>query len=143
MKTSDKGIAMIKSFETLELTAYRCPAGVLTIGYGHTGNVHEGQRCTEADAERWLREDVAKAERAVDAMSPARPLRQNEYDALVSFAFNVGVTAFKDSTLYRKVLANPDNPTIKDEFERWVYAKGQMLDGLVSRRNTEADMYLE
>lgn len=141
MVTSESGIRMIKSFEGLRMEAYRCPAGILTIGYGHTGNVREGQVCTEKEAEMWLIEDIREAEKAVSNIKASRLLRQNEFDALVSFAFNVGIKAFKGSTLYRKVLANPDNPTIRDEFERWTYAKGKLLPGLVSRRNIEADMY--
>lgn len=141
MKTSDKGIDLIKRFEGYEEKAYRCPAGVLTIGYGHTGGVYEGQVCTREQAERWLREDLRSAENAVNALEPARPLRQCEFDALVSFVYNLGQGNFRDSTLRRKVLANPDNPTIRDEFRRWVYADGRMLPGLVARREAEADLY--
>lgn len=141
MATSNSGIRMIKSFEGLSLRAYRCPAGVMTIGYGHTGNVREGQTCTEMEAEMWLREDIRNAERTVGRIQASRPLRQNEYDALVSFAYNVGVNAFERSTLYSKVTADPDDPSIRQEFKKWIYSNGNVLPGLVSRRDAEADMY--
>ena len=141
MKTSDKGIDLIKRFEGYEEKAYRCPAGVLTIGYGHTGGVYEGQVCTREQAERWLREDLRSAENAVNALEPVRPLRQYEFDALVSFVYNIGTGRFFNSTLRRKVLANPDNPTIRDELENWVYSDGRILPGLVARREAEADLY--
>ena len=141
MKTGTKGIELIKRFEGFEERAYLCPAGVWTIGYGHTSGVHEGQMCTPEQAESWLQEDLKSAENAVNALDPSRPLRQNEFDALVSFVYNLGQGNFRDSTLRRKVLVNPDNPTIRDEFGRWVYADGRMLPGLVARREAEADLY--
>ena len=134
MKTSSKGIELIKLYEGYEESAYRCPAGVWTIGYGHTGGVYEGQTCTREQAERWLREDLKNAENAVNALEPSRPLRQNEFDALVSFVYNLGAGNFSGSTLRRKVLANPDNPTIRDEFGKWIYADGRIQPGLVTRR---------
>lgn len=141
METSDKGIELIRSYEGYRDTAYRCPAGVWTIGYGHTGGVYEGQTCTREEADRWLREDLKTAEGAVNALEPSRPLRQCEFDALVSFVYNLGTGNFQKSTLRRKVVANPDNPSIRDEFERWIYADGRMQPGLVTRREAEADLY--
>ena len=139
--TSDRGIEMIKGFEGFKLEAYDDGTGVWTIGVGHTRGVKPGQRCTEADAEKWLKEDLAGAERFVDEVAGAVPLRQYQYDALVSFVFNIGGTAFRNSTLRRKVLANPDDPSIRGEFARWIYAGERELDGLVKRRKAEADMY--
>lgn len=141
METSDRGIALIKEHEGYRDTAYLCPAGEWSIGYGHTSGVKEGQRCTRDDAERWLRQDVTSAEREVSFQTQGVELRQCQYDALVSFVYNLGQGNFRDSTLRRKVLANPDNPTIRDEFGRWVYADGRMLPGLVARREAEADLY--
>lgn len=141
METSDRGIDLIKRFEGYEGKAYLCPAGTWTIGYGHTPGVIEGQTCTREQAERWLREDLKTAEAAVNALEPARPLRQCEFDALVSFVYNIGAGRFFNSTLRRKVLANPGNPTIRDEFENWIYAGGRILPGLVARREAEADLY--
>ena len=141
METSQRGIDIIKEFEGYSSEAYRCQAGVLTIGYGHTGNVREGQRCTREDAEKWLVHDIASAERFVNHETQGVPLRQYQFDALVSFCYNVGGNAFSGSTLLKKVKANPDNPSIRDEFGRWIYAGGRVSSGLVNRREAEADMY--
>ena len=141
MKTGSKGIELIKRFEGYSEVAYLCPSGILTIAWGHTSNVHEGQTCTREQAERWLREDLKAAEAAVNALEPARPLRQCEFDALVSFVYNLGTGNFSGSTLRRKVLANPDNPTIREEFGKWIYADGRIQPGLVVRREAEADLY--
>lgn len=141
MKTSRTGIDLIKRFEGFEPGAYLCPAGVWTIGYGHTASVHEGQTCTREQAERWLHADLKNAENAVNALEPARPLKQGEFDALVSFVYNLGTGNFMKSTLRMKVCANPDNPTIRDEFRKWIYADGRIQPGLVTRREAEADLY--
>ncbi len=141
METSHKGIGLIKRAEGYRSEAYRCEGGEWTIGYGHTGNVREGQRCTREDAERWLLQDIASAERFVNHETQGLNLRQCQFDALVSFCYNVGDNAFSGSTLLKKVKANPNNPSIRDEFERWIYAGGRVSSGLVNRREAEADMY--
>ena len=141
METSDRGMALIKGHESYRDTAYLCPGGVWTIGYGHTSGVREGQRCTPEDAERWLRQDVAAAEREVSFQTEGVPLRQCQYDALVSFVYNLGAGNFRKSTLLKKVRANPDSPSIRDEFGRWIYGGGRVLPGLVARREAEADLY--
>ena len=138
---TERCIELIKRFEGCRLEAYRCPAGVLTIGYGHTGNVKQGQRITQADADRLLREDAAKIESGVRAALGSVQLADCKIDALVSFAFNVGVGAFGTSTLARKVKANSDDASIRSEFLRWVFAGGNRLQGLVRRREEEAKMY--
>lgn len=142
MKTSNKGIEMIKSFESLCLKAYLCPAGIYTIGWGHTLGVTPHQRISVAEAENLLREDLRYAEACV---SKVPGLNQNQFDALVSFTFNVGTTSFTNSTLRRLVVSDRENPKIRDEFKRWKYATvdGCMveLDGLVKRRIKEADLY--
>lgn len=137
MNTGYKGISLIKSFEKLELKAYKCPAGVWTIGYGHTKGVKKGDVCTEAQAEQWLKEDLSDAETAMAGLK----LNQNQFDALVSFTFNLGVGNFKKSTLYKKVKANPNDPSITDEFGKWKFANGKELAGLVRRRAAEAELY--
>lgn len=141
METSDRGIALIKEHEGYRDTAYLCPAGEWSIGYGHTSGVKEGQRCTREDAERWLKEDITSAEREVSFQTQGVPLRQCQFDALVSFVYNLGVGNFRKSTLLRMVRANPDSPSIRDEFGKWIYGGGRVLPGLVTRREAEADLY--
>ncbi|MEG1543261.1 MAG: lysozyme [Tannerellaceae bacterium] len=136
MKTSDKGISLIKRYESYSAKAYKCPAGVWTIGWGHTLGVKEGDTCNVEQATKLLMEDIARAEKAVPHNIP-----QSCFDALVSFAFNLGNANLSSSTLLRKVKANHRNPTIRDEFMRWVYCKKVVLPGLVRRRKEEADLY--
>lgn len=138
---TERCIELIKRFEGCRLEAYRCPAGVLTIGYGHTRNVKQGQRITQEDADRLLREDAAKIESGVRAALGSVQLADCKIDALVSFAFNVGVEAFKRSTLLRKLRANPDDVSIDKEFRRWVYAGGKRLQGLADRREAEVRLF--
>lgn len=141
MKASDNCIELIKKHEGIRLEAYRCPSGVLTIGYGHTGTTRPGMKITTEEADILLRRDIASAERAVSAVPVSRPLKQCQFDALVCFVFNVGTGNFVDSTLRAKVARNPDDPSIKNEFTRWVHANGKVLPGLVKRRDDEADLY--
>ena len=139
MKISKEGIDFIKSFEKLRLQAYLCEANKLTIGYGHTRGVRLGQICTVAEAEQMLAEDIAIAEKAVNTIK--QELTQNQYDSLVSLCFNIGNENFKTSTLYRKVNADPNDPTIKGEFVRWIYCKKKKSKGLTRRRIEEAKIY--
>lgn len=140
MKTSAKGISLIKSFESLQLKAYRCPAGVLTIGYGHTGSdVFERMQITELQAKQLLSADLIPAENAVNAQK--LNINQNQFDALVSFAFNVGVGAFKSSSLLKIIKVNPMSANIRFEFSRWNKSGGQVLTGLIRRRTAESDLY--
>lgn len=141
MKIGNKGIELIKSFEGLFLTAYKCPAGIWTIGYGHTKGVKQGQQITANKAEEFLREDVAQFEK--DVLKQNLKLTQNQFDALVSFVFNVGGGNFQKSTLLRKAKVNSNDPSIKDEFLRWNKAAGKVLPGLTRRRQAEADLYFE
>lgn len=138
---TERCIELIKRFEGCRLEAYRCPAGVLTIGYGHTRNVKQGQRITQEEADRLLREDAARIEEDVRIVLGGLRLTDCKIDALVSFAFNVGVGAFGTSKLARKVKANPDDASIRSEFLRWVFAGRKRLQGLVRRREEEAKMY--
>lgn len=111
-----------------------------TIGYGHTAGVRAGDSVDEDTAEDFLREDLADAEGAVGKYAKV-PLKQWQFDALVSFAFNLGAGNLYSSTLLKKVNRNPDDPAIRQEFEKWVYAGGRVQPGLVERRKAEADMY--
>lgn len=139
MKTSAKGIALIKRFEQLRLKAYKCTAGVWTIGWGHTSGVKEGDTCTAAQAEEWLKQDIADAEDAVNWQG--LKLNQNQFDALVSFVFNAGEPHFRKSTLLKLVKENPADPEIAKEFEKWVYSGGKVTAGLVNRREVESNLY--
>ena len=139
MKTSPKGIALIKEFEGLRLKAYKCPGGVWTIGYGHTAGVKPGMVISEAQAEEYLKADLIAFERYLNGLGLA--LNQNQFDALVSFIYNVGTGNFSNSTLLRKVRANPQDNSIMDEFLRWVYSKGRVLPGLQRRRLAEMKLY--
>lgn len=139
MRTGRNGINLIKSFEGLRLHAYKCPAGVWTIGYGHTAGVRAGDVIEEQKAEQLLVEDLAEFERVVNRECPG--IRQNQFDALVSFVFNVGTANFLRSTLLKCVKANPENVNIRYELSRWNKAGGVILSGLIRRRKAEADLY--
>jgi len=142
-ETGAEGLSLIKSFEGLVLDAYKCPAGVWTIGYGSTRDVHRGDVITEAEAEKRLKWDLRTAENCVNSIPNIDLLNQNQFDALVSFAFNVGCWNFKKSTLRRRIVNNPIDPDITYQFNRWVYAGGKLLKGLVKRRQAEADLYFK
>ena len=143
MKTSPAGIELIKEFEGLELKAYPDPGSggePYTIGYGHTGGVKPGQVITAERAEELLVKDLAGFERDVDALVKV-PLTQAEFDALVSFTFNVGTGALSESTLLRRLNKGEPRCTVYyEELPRWVNGANGPMPGLVSRRNAEADM---
>lgn len=139
MKTSLIGIALIKSFESLRLEAYKCPAGVWTIGYGHTAGVKPSDHIDGIRAEYLLAEDLKGFETVVSRECPS--INQNQFDALVSFTFNCGTGSFLKSTLLKCVKANPANLNIRREFERWNKSGGMVLAGLIRRRKAEADLY--
>lgn len=139
MKASEKAYSLIRQFEGLRLTAYKCPAGVWTVGYGHTSGVVPGMTIILEHAEKYLRQDIESVENLVNA--ECRNLRQCQFDALVSFVFNVGGGNFRKSTLLKKVRVNPDDNSIMDEFLRWVYAKGIVQPGLQKRRLAEMKLY--
>ena len=139
MKTSPKGIALIKEFEGLRLKAYKCPGGVWTIGYGHTAGVKPGMTITEEQAEQLLKEDLIVFERAVNNQNLS--INQNQFDALVSLIYNIGIGNFQKSTLLRKARINANDNSIMDEFLRWVYSKGRVLPGLQRRILREMKLY--
>ena len=143
MKTSERGKSLIKRFEGLRLKAYRCPAGIWTIGYGHTGSdVREGMTISEEEADSLLASDLERFERVVSRLVMAS-IGQNRFDALVSFCYNVGEGNFERSTLLCKVNANPYDKSIYDEFKRWNKAGGKPEKGLTERRLAEALLYFE
>ena len=139
MKTSPKGIALIKKFEGLRLKAYLCPGGVWTIGYGHTACVKPGMVISEAQAEEFLKADLISFERYLNGLGLA--LNQNQFDALISLIYNIGIGNFQKSTLLRKARINANDNSIMDEFLRWVYSKGRVLPGLQRRRLREMKLY--
>ena len=141
----NKGIPIIRKFEGLKLRAYLCPANIWTIGYGNTfyengSKVQEGDKITLDRADRLLFFVVQKFEKEVSKLVTST-INENMLGALTSFAFNVGAGNLAKSTLLKKVNANPNDATIRDEFMRWTKAGGKVLNGLVTRRKAEADLY--
>jgi len=139
------GLDLIKKFEGLRLEAYLCPAGIPTIGYGHTEGVKLGQKITEAQANRMLADDYLKFESDISHYIKV-PVKENQLDALVSFAFNLGVAALRNSTLLKK-LNLMDYTGAAAEFDKWVYAKDPktgarvVLSGLKRRRAAERSLF--
>ena len=143
MKLSKQGADFIKSFEGCRLEAYHGAAdrpGLYTIGYGHTGKVQKGQKITQAEADRLFSNDVAPIEKQLTADVPN--VSQRQFDALVSFCFNLGVSAYMGSTLRRKLKAG-DKLGAANEFPRWCHAGGVVMNGLKRRRNAERAMFLQ
>lgn len=141
MKLSKAGLELIKHFEGCKLTAYRCPAGVLTIGYGSTGvHVKPGMTISQQEAEQMLLGDLARFVVGVSEVVRA-DMTQGQFDALVSFAFNLGLGALRGSTLLAKFKAG-DVAGAAKEFHRWNRAGGKVLDGLTKRREAERALFL-
>ena len=145
-KTSTAGLNLIKKFEMFMSKPYLCPAGVPTIGYGST-YYEDGRKVkltdapiTEQRATELLQNVVVTYEKAVDSFC-RDDITQNQFDALVSFSFNVGTQALKNSTLLKKINANPKDPEIRDQFMKWNKAGGTILKGLTKRREAEANLY--
>jgi len=137
---SGNGLSLTKQFESLRLTAYQDPVGVWTIGYGHTGpDVTSGLTVTQDQAQAWLAQDVSSAADCVNEVVMIA-LSQNEFDALVDFVFNLGPGNFKASTLL--VDLNAGNlAAAANQFDRWDRAGGQVVAGLLRRRQAETDMF--
>lgn len=136
MKTGQAGIDLIKKFEGCQLTAYKCPAGVLTIGYGHTGGVKEGQKISQAQAEAYLRADLEKYEKKVAKYAGTYRWTQNEFDAMISFAYNIGSID--------KLTANGtrSKAVIAEKILLYNKANGKVLAGLTKRRQAERELFL-
>lgn len=170
MKASDKLINALKGFEGCRLKAYKCPAGVWTIGYGSTKGVYSGLSITYQDAENRLRKDLEVFERYVNNLNVCKT--QGQFDALVDFAYNLGTGNLGSSTLLKKIRAGVNSPTLKQDFDavcktlavkvdrqysreemyeriiryqmlRWNKAGGKVLTGLAKRRQWEADRFFE
>lgn len=142
MTVSQKGLDLIKSFEGLRLNAYLDSVNVPTIGYGTTvypngKKVKIGDSCTSDQAEEYLQTDINRRAAAVGEIG----VNQNQFDAILSFCYNLGLGAWNKSTLRKKIIVNSNDPTIRDEFMRWNRAGGKVLEGLTKRRKAEADLY--
>lgn len=136
MKTSNNGINLIKKFEGCKLTAYKCPAGVWTIGYGHTAGVVKGMKITSAEATKLLKDDLVKFEKHVMKFNNIYKWTQNEFDALVSFAFNIGSISQLTNNGKRS------KTEIVNKIPAYNKAGGQVLSGLTKRRKEEQDLFL-
>lgn len=140
MRASEHCVERIKTFEGCRLESYKCPGGIWTIGYGHTLGVTEGMSITQEVADFFLLKDLHPFEVEVNRLGT---WNQHQFDALVSFAFNVGIGNLKNSTLLKKIRLGASNDDIRREFMRWIYADGKPLPGLKRRRAWEADTYLK
>ena len=137
MTTSSKGVSLIKQFEGCRLKAYKCPAGVWTIGYGHTAGVKEGDTITQETADAYLRNDLAKYEKAVLNYDSIYHFNQNQFDALVSFTYNCGVGNLKNLTQSGKRTLTQ----ISTKLPLYNKARGVVLRGLQRRRAAEKDLF--
>ena len=134
------GKELIKKWEGCKLVAYLCPAGIPTIGYGHTKDVKLGDLCTQEQAEEWLREDMQEAEVGIKRCLTI-PISRNQMEALVSFVFNLGIGNLRQSTLL-KYLNQGEYEQAANQFVRWNKSKGQVLEGLTNRRLDEKQLFL-
>jgi lysozyme len=141
MRTTNKLLRKLMELEGLSLEAYRDAAGVVTIGYGHTKDVEMGDKISPWWAKELLVNDIREVEEQVRALGVART--EAQLDALVSFAFNLGITRLKNSTLLRFIREQRNMREIKREWNRWVFAGGQRLKGLERRRAWEARRFFE
>ena len=139
MKISAEGLSLIKKFEGCELEAYQCSAGVWTIGYGHTKDIEEGMTITKEQAEEMLVDELHEYESYVNEYVTVE-LEQNQFDALVSWVYNLGPTNLKSSTML-KVLNSGDFDGVPAQIKRWNKAGGNVLEGLVRRREAEALLF--
>ena len=145
MKVNKLGIDMMHHFEGCRLQAYQCSAKVWTIGWGNTyyqdkKPVKQGDKVTQDQADELF--EMIMNEFAIEVRNAlTKEVNENQFSALVCFAYNVGIGNLKKSTLLRKVNVNPDDETIAEEFAKWNKAGGKVLNGLVRRRKAEADLY--
>lgn len=140
METSQQGKEELEEYEGKKYKAYKDSAGIWTNGVGHTGSdVWPGQVVDEAQVMAWLTQDLKEAEDAVNRLVKV-PLTQGQFDALVSFTFNLGAERLEESTLLKKLNAK-DYEGARKEFQRWVFAGGYIQPGLVKRRYNEAERF--
>lgn len=148
MTPSKNCIDLIKKFEGFRSESYQDSVGVWTVGYGSTmwpdGNkVQSGQKMTMLEAEKVMAWELDRKGKVIISALPTTIINQNQYDALLSFAYNLGVGALLKSTLFKKLKLNPNDESIRAEFMRWVNAGGKTLKGLITRRKAEADLYFK
>lgn len=145
MKTSKSGADLIKKFEGLKKESYLCPAGVPTIGYGTTKidgkPVPMGMKITEEQADKFLQSDLVVFENAIKNNVSVK-INQNQFDALISFIYNVGIGNFSNSTLLKLLNKNKFSEAA-DQFLRWTKSKGKELPGLIKRREAERQLFLK
>ncbi len=139
MKISEDGLELIKKFEGCETSAYQDSVGVWTIGFGHTKGVEEGQTCSIEDAELMLTDEMDEYEGYINNMVKV-DLQQHEFDSLVAWVYNLGPTNLNESTML-KVLNGGQFDRVPDEMNRWTRAGGEILEGLVRRRQAESLMF--
>lgn len=148
VKVSSQGLNLIQQFEGLSLKPYLCPASIWTIGYGNTFYANgikvkqTDKPISQAEATDLLLDTLKHYERSVDSFC-RDDINQNQFDALVSFCYNVGAGSLKSSTLLKKVNLNPSDFKIKDEFLKWNKGGGKVLSGLTKRRQAEANLYYD
>ena len=136
MKISDEGIQLIKKFEGCKLEAYQDAVGIWTIAYGRIKEVKEGDTCSQEQAEEWLHEELHEYQSYIEDMVEVS-LLQNQFDALVSWVYNLGPSNLKSSTLL-KVLNSGEYKNVPEQIKRWNKAGGKVLEGFTRRRNAEA-----
>ena len=151
LTTGEGGIDLIKKFEGASLVAYKCPANIWTIGYGNTSYLRNwvatdsnpaGIRISAAFAEQLLRHDLRFFEKTVNNLFEVNHLRQNEFDAIISFSFNIGIGAFKNSSLLKIIRDDKTNVnSIKFQFLKWKYINGKISPGLLRRRIAEFELF--
>jgi lysozyme len=139
MKISAEGLSLIKKFEGCKLEAYLCPANVWTIAYGRTKDVKEGDTCTQEKAEEWLIEEMEEYEGYINDQVTV-DLEQNQFDALVSWVYNLGPTNLSSSTML-KVLNEEKYNEVPNQIRRWNKAGGKVLKGLIRRREAESLLF--
>lgn len=139
MTFTDAALAVIRRYEGLRLTSYRCPAGKWTVGYGHTQDVRPGMTISPSEAEALLHEDAEVAADSVRRIVKV-PLKQHEFDALVSFLFNIGEGRLTDTNTLR-LLNEGRREAFLNMHGRWVRSNGKVLPGLISRREAEAKLF--
>lgn len=140
MEVSNNGISLIKEFESCKLTAYKDVVGIPTIGWGHTAGVRMGMVITQTLAEQYLKDDLKPIQTVLNAMGIN--YKQNQFDALTSWIFNLGAGNFNSSTLKKYIVENKSDIEIADQIVRWVNAGGKPLLGLKRRRIAEANMFV-
>jgi lysozyme len=139
MQISQEGLALIKKFEGCELEAYKCPAGVWTIGYGHTKDVKEGDKINKDEADYLLQEEMIEYESYINDMVDV-DLNQSQYDSMCAWVYNLGPSNLGSSTMLR-VLNEGKYDEVPQQMKRWNKANGEVLDGLIRRREAEALLF--